>query len=81
MYTIAHVRLPLDRGILIVGVRTFINPGWTEEGVPEIRDAFLRFPVIRIMVFGLYNGVPLFRETTTFPLIPYYNPNRYPIVI
>ena len=32
---------------------------------PKIRGTFLGVPIIRIIVFGVYIGVPLFWETTT----------------
>ena len=33
-------------------------------GFPKIRGYLLKVPIIRIIVFWVYIGVPLFRETT-----------------
>ena len=44
-------------------------------GFPKIRDTFSGVPIIRILVYWVYIGVPLLRETTI-----YYNLFSYSIV-
>ena len=34
-------------------------------GLPNIRDTFLGVPIVRVIIFLVYIGVPPFRETTS----------------
>ena len=38
--------------------------GFRVSGSPKIRDTILEGPIIRIIVLGVYIGVPYFRELT-----------------
>ena len=58
------VKLPLAHCSTRHAARSHRSHPRNKWGFPKIRGTFLRVPIIRIIVFGVYIGVPLFWETT-----------------
>ena len=52
-----------ESGAELLGSHALLHRNWR---FPKIRGTILGVPVIRIIVFGVYIGAPLCRETTNY---------------
>ena len=55
-----------ESGAELLGSHALLHRNWR---FPKIRGTILGVPVIRIIVFGVYIGAPLCRETVAFMFV------------